>query len=69
MKDATGFVLIREMARNLSRDRITLHCPTAGTPRWLCTEYPRLDAYTLGLVTAADTVQVELPPSMKPRMP
>ena len=69
MKDATGFVLIREMARNLSRDRITLHCPTAGTPRWLCTEYPRLDAYTLGLVTAADTVQVELPPSMRPRMP
>ena len=69
MKDATGFVLIREMARNHSRDRITLYCPTAGTPRWSCTEYPRLDAYTLGLVTAVDTVQVELPPSMKPRMP
>ena len=69
MKDATGFVLIREMARNNARDRITLHCPTAGTPRWQCTEYPRLDAYTLGLVTASDTVYLQLPDSMKPRMP
>jgi hypothetical protein len=69
MKDATGFVLIREMARNNARDRITLHCPTAGTPRWQCTEYPRLDAYTLGLVTATETVNLQLPDSMKPRMP
>lgn len=69
MKDATGFVLIREMARNRSRDRITLHCPTAGTPRWLCTEYPRLDAFTLGLVTNKETVSLQLPDSMRPRMP
>ena len=69
MKDASGFVLIREMARNASRDRITLHCPTSGTPRWQCTEYPRLDAFTLGLVTATDTVSVQLPDSMRPRMP
>ena len=69
MKDATGFVLIREMARNNSRDRITLHCPTAATPRWLCTEYPRLDAYTLGLVTATETVDLQLPDGMRPRMP
>ncbi len=69
MQDATGFVLIREMQRNHSRDRITLHCPTAGTPRWRCTEYPRLDAFTLGLVTNIETVSLQLPDSMRPRMP
>jgi len=42
MKDATGFVLIREMARNSSRDRITLHCPTAGTPRAGCAPSTRV---------------------------
>lgn len=69
MKDATGFVLVREITRNPPKDRITLHCPTAGTPRWQCTEYPRLDAFTLGLVTTTDTVHVQLPDSMRPRMP
>jgi len=69
MKDATGFVLVREISRNQPKDRITLHCPTAGTPRWQCTEYPRLDAFTLGLVTTTDTVNLQLPDSMRPRMP
>lgn len=69
MKDATGFVLVREITRNPPKDRITLHCPTAGTPRWQCTEYPRLDAFTLGLVTTTETVHVQLPDSMRPRMP
>ena len=54
---------------NQAKDRITLHCPTAGTPRWQCTEYPRLDAFTLGLVTATETVSLQLPDSMRPRMP
>ena len=69
MKDATGFVLVREITRNPPKDRITLHCPTAGTPRWQCTEYPRLDAFTLGLVTTTETVSLQLPDSMRPRMP
>lgn len=69
MKDATGFVLVREITRNSPKDRITLHCPTAGTPRWQCTEYPRLDAFTLGLVTNIETVSLQLPDSMRPRMP
>ncbi|MFM7698803.1 MAG: ATP-dependent Clp protease proteolytic subunit [Limnohabitans sp.] len=69
MKDATGFVLVREITRNSPKDRITLHCPTAGTPRWQCTEYPRLDAFTLGLVTTTETVSLQLPDSMRPRMP
>lgn len=69
MKDASGFVLIREISRNSPRDRITLHCPTSSTPRWRCTEYPRLDAYTLGLVTSVETVALELPEEMRPRMP
>ena len=69
MKDASGFVLVREISRNQAKDRITLHCPTAGTPRWQCTEYPRLDAFTLGLVTATETVSLQLPDSMRPRMP
>lgn len=69
MKDATGFVLVREITRNQAKDRITLHCPTAQTPRWQCTEYPRADAYSLGLVTASETVSLQLPDSMRPRMP
>ncbi|MFM7802330.1 MAG: ATP-dependent Clp protease proteolytic subunit [Limnohabitans sp.] len=69
MKDATGFVLVREITRNSPKDRITLHCPTACTPRWQCTEYPRLDAFTLGLVTTTETVSLQLPDSMRPRMP
>ena len=54
MKDASSFVLIRKISRNSPRDRITLYCPTSSTPRWCCTEYPRLDAYTLGLVTSVE---------------
>ena len=69
MKDASSFVLIREISRNSPRDRITLHCPTSSTPRWRCTEYPRLDAYTLGLVTSVETVALDLPEAMRPRMP
>ena len=69
MKDASGFVLIREISRNSPRDRITLHCPTSSTPRWRCTEYPQLDAYTLGLVTSVETVALDLPEEMRPRMP
>ena len=69
LKDASGFMLIREISRNQPRDRITLLCPTSSTPRWRCTEYPRQDAYTLGLVTSTETVALELPDEMRPRMP
>ena len=68
MQDATGFVLIREMDRNRPRDRITLHCPTARTPREQCDEYANKDALTLGVVTAAATVAVDLPISLQPKM-
>jgi hypothetical protein len=69
LKDASGFMLIREISRNQPRDRITLLCPTSSTPRWRCTEYPRQDAYTLGLVTSTETVALDLPEEMRPRMP
>jgi len=69
MKDATGFGWRRESTRNPPKDSRTLHCPTAGTPRWQGTEYPRLDAFTLGLVTTTETVSLQLPDSMRPRMP
>lgn len=69
LKDASGFMLIREISRNQPRDRITLLCPTSSTPRWRCTEYPRQDAYSLGLVTSTETVSLELPDEMRPRMP
>ena len=69
LKDASGFMLIHEISRNQPRDRITLLCPTSSTPRWRCTEYPRQDAYTLGLVTSTETVALELPDEMRPRMP
>jgi len=69
LKDASGFMLIREISRNQPRDRITLLCPTSNTPRWRCTEYPRQDAYSLGLVTSTETVALDLPEEMRPRMP
>jgi ATP-dependent protease ClpP protease subunit len=69
LKDASGFMLIREISRNQPRDRVTLLCPTSSTPRWRCTEYPRQDAYSLGLVTSTETVALDLPEEMRPRMP
>jgi hypothetical protein len=68
MKDASGFVLIREMERNRPRDRITLHCPSASTPRDQCAEYPQKDALTLGVVTASSSVVLDLPDSLQIRM-
>jgi len=68
MKDASGFVLIREMDRNRPRDRITLHCPTARTPREQCVEYAQKDALTLGVVTASSSVVLDLPDNLQIRM-
>jgi hypothetical protein len=68
MKDASGFVLIREMERNRPRDRITLHCPSASTPRDQCAEYPQKDALTLGVVTAISSVVLDLPHNLQIRM-
>ena len=69
MQDASGFVLIREMDRNRPRDRITLHCPTARTPREQCAEYAQKDAFTLGVVTASSSVVLDLPDNLQFRMP
>lgn len=69
MQDASGFVLIREMDRNRPRDRITLHCPTARTPREQCAEYAQKDALTLGVVTASSSVVLDLPDNLQFRMP
>jgi ATP-dependent protease ClpP protease subunit len=69
MQDASGFVLIREMDRNRPRDRITLHCPTARTPREQCAEYAQKDAFTLGVVTASSSVVLDLPDNLQIRMP
>jgi hypothetical protein len=69
MQDASGFVLIREMDRNRPRDRITLHCPTARTPREQCAEYAHKDALTLGVVTASNSVVLDLPDNLQFRMP
>ena len=68
IKDASGFVLIREMDRNRPRDRITLHCTSASTPRDQCAEYPQKDALTLGLVTASGSVVLDLPDNLQIRI-
>ncbi len=68
MQDATGFVLIREIERNRPKDRITLHCPTARTPRSHCEEFAQKDAFSLGVVTAIATVPLELPSGLQPKI-
>ncbi|NDG15554.1 MAG: hypothetical protein EB110_07910 [Betaproteobacteria bacterium] len=67
--DSDVFVSGDIVANDDVKLRAEFECPTAGTPRWQCTEYPRLDAFTLGLVTTTETVSLQLPDSMRPRMP
>lgn len=60
-----GMLRLREIERNRPEDRVPWFCPSAQTPPAACTRHHGHDAYTLGLVTHRETVEIDLPTSMR----
>ena len=65
IKEAFGFLRIREMQRTQEKDRTPWFCPTSQTPLDQCQQHIGKDAYSLGVVTQTDTVELQLPASMQ----
>jgi rhodanese-related sulfurtransferase len=65
IKEASGFLRIREIQRTQAKDRTPWFCPTGQTPFDQCQQHVGKDAYTLGIVTQTQTVDLQLPDSMK----
>ncbi len=65
IKEAFGFLRIREMQRTQEKDRTPWFCPTGQTPLDQCQQHSGKDAYSLGIVTQTETVELQLPASMK----
>ncbi len=65
IKEAFGFLRIRELQRTHEKDRTPLFCPTGQTPFDQCQQHTGKDAFSLGVVTKAETVTLQLPDSMK----
>ena len=65
IKEASGFLRIRELQRTQEKDRTPWFCPTGQTPFDQCQRHTGKDAFSLGVVTQTDTVPLQLPESMK----
>lgn len=65
IREASGFLRIREVQRNLEKDRTPWFCPTAQTPLEQCQQHTGKDAFSLGVVTQTETLPLQLPDSMK----
>jgi rhodanese-related sulfurtransferase len=65
IKEASGFLRIREIQRTQEKERTPWFCPTGQTPLDQCQLHSGKDAYTLGVVTQTETVDLQLPDSMK----
>lgn len=65
IKEAGGFLRIREVQRNQEKDRTPWFCSTGQTPLDQCLQHSGKDAFSLGVVTQTETVPVQLPASMK----
>lgn len=65
IKEASGFLRIRELQRTQEKDRTPWFCPTGQTPFEQCQQHTGKDAFSLGVVTQTDTVPLQLPDSMK----
>lgn len=65
IKEATGFLRIRELQRNHENDRTPWFCPTGHTRFEQCHQHSGKDAYSLGVVTQTQTDILELPVSMQ----
>ncbi len=68
IKDASGFLRIRELQRNQEKDQTPWFCPTGQTPFEQCQQHPGKDAYSLGIVTQKETEALELPAAMQTRL-
>lgn len=65
IKEAGGFLRVREIERNLEKDQTPWFCATGQTPFDQCQQHTGKDAYSLGIVTQKETEKLELPPTMK----
>ena len=65
IKEAAGFLRIREVQRTLEKDRTPWFCPTGQTPFEQCQQHSGKDAFSLGVVTQKETVALQLPESMR----
>lgn len=68
IKEAYGFLRIREIQRNQEKDRTPWFCPTSQTPLMECQQHTGKDAYSLGVVTQTETEILALPTSMQTRL-
>lgn len=68
IKEASGFLRIRELQRTQEKDRTPWFCPTGQTPLNECQKHPGKDALSLGVVTQAETETLNLPSSMLNRL-
>ncbi len=65
IKEASGFLRLREIERNNEKDRTPWFCPTGQTPVDQCQQHGGKDAHLLGVVTQTRTEVLELPASMR----
>ena len=65
IKEASGFLRIRELQRTQEKDRTPWFCTTGQTPFDQCQQHTGKDAFSLGLVTQTETVPLQLPASMQ----
>jgi PQQ-dependent catabolism-associated CXXCW motif protein len=68
IKEASGFLRIRELQRTQEKDRTPWFCPTGQTPLKECKQHTGKDALSLGVVTQAETETLTLPESMLTRI-
>ncbi len=65
LADASGMLTLNELERTRPEDRSARFCPSALTPTAQCIRHVGKDAYTLGVVTQANTEVLNLPKSMQ----
>lgn len=65
IKEASGFLRMRELQRTQEKDRTPWFCATGQTPLDQCQQHVGKDAYSLGIVTQTETADLQLPASMR----
>ena len=67
LADSDGFLRMREVQRNLERERTAYFCPAGTTPRKDCQTHQGKDALSLGVITSPETVSLSLPENFRPK--
>jgi PQQ-dependent catabolism-associated CXXCW motif protein len=68
IREAYGFLRIREIQRNQEKDRTPWFCPSSQTLLHECQHHTGQDAFTLGVVTQTETEPLTLPDNMKTQL-